>query len=175
MIESVIERCAQHRFLVFAVVLLATLGGVYSLRHIPLDAIPDISDVQVIVYTPWEGRSPDLIEDQVTYPIVSALVSAPRVRTVRGISDFGFSYVYAIFEDGTDIYWARSRVLEYLQQIARSLPEDASPALGPDASGVGWVFTYAIVDESGQEVPQGQGGLLVIERGGLGLLLRDRR
>jgi len=150
MIEAWIERCAQNRFLVFAVVLLATLAGVYSLRHIPLDAIPDISDVQVIVYTPWEGRSPDLIEDQVTYPIVSALVSAPRVRTVRGISDFGFSYVYAIFEDGTDIYWARSRVLEYLQQIARTLPEDATPALGPDASGVGWVFTYALVDESGR-------------------------
>ncbi len=150
MIEIVIERCARNRFLVFAVVLLATLAGIYSLRHIPLDAVPDISDVQVIVYTPWEGRSPDLIEDQVTYPIVTALLSAPRVKTVRGISDFGYSYVYAIFEDGTDIYWARSRVLEYLQQIARRLPEDASPALGPDASGVGWVFTYALVDDSGR-------------------------
>ncbi|MEJ5357428.1 MAG: CusA/CzcA family heavy metal efflux RND transporter [Desulfobacterales bacterium] len=150
MIETLIERCARNRFLVFAVVLLATLAGVYSLRHIPLDAIPDISDVQVIVYTPWEGRSPDLVEDQVTYPIVTALLSAPRVKTVRGLSDFGYSYVYAIFEDGTDIYWARSRVLEYLQQIARRLPEGASPALGPDASGVGWVFTYALVDESGR-------------------------
>ncbi len=150
MIETLIERCARNRFLVFAVVLLATLAGVYSLRHIPLDAIPDISDVQVIVYTPWEGRSPDLVEDQVTYPIVTALLSAPRVKTVRGLSDFGYSYVYAIFEDGTDIYWARSRVLEYLQQIARRLPEGASPALGPDASGVGWVFTYALVDASGR-------------------------
>jgi len=149
MIENIIEGCAKNRFLVFAAVLLTVLGGVYALRHIPLDAVPDISDVQVIVYTPWEGRSPDLIEDQVTYPIVTALISAPRVKTVRGFSDFGFSFVYAIFEDGTDIYWARSRVLEYLQQISSRLPEGAAPVLGPDASGVGWVFTYALVDESG--------------------------
>ncbi|MCU0586188.1 MAG: CusA/CzcA family heavy metal efflux RND transporter, partial [Desulfobacterales bacterium] len=133
----------------FAAVLLLALGGVYALRNIPLDAIPDISDVQVIIYTPWEGRSPDLIEDQVTYPIVTALISAPRVKTVRGFSDFGFSFVYAIFEDGTDIYWARSRVLEYLQQISGRLPEGVAPVLGPDATGVGWVFTYALVDESG--------------------------
>jgi Cu(I)/Ag(I) efflux system membrane protein CusA/SilA len=149
MIEKIIEGCARNRFLVFAAVLLLALGGVAALRHIPLDAVPDISDVQVIVYTPWEGRSPDLIEDQVTYPIVTALISAPRVRTVRGFSDFGFSFVYAIFEDGTDIYWARSRVLEYLQQISGRLPEGALPVIGPDASGVGWVFTYALVDESG--------------------------
>jgi len=149
MIEKIIEKCAQNRFLVFSAVLLMTLGGVYALKHIPLDAVPDISDVQVIIYTPWEGRSPDLIEDQVTYPIVTALISAPRVKTVRGFSDFGFSFVYAIFEDGTDIYWARSRVLEYLQQISGRLPEGAAPVLGPDATGVGWVFTYALVDESG--------------------------
>jgi len=150
MIEKIIASCAKNRFLVFAAVLLLTLGGVYALRNIPLDAIPDISDVQVIIYTPWEGRSPDLIEDQVTYPIVTALISAPRVKTVRGFSDFGFSFVYAIFEDGTDIYWARSRVLEYLQQISGRLPEGAAPVLGPDATGVGWVFTYALVDESGK-------------------------
>lgn len=150
MIEKIIEICAKNRFLVFTVVLLVMLGGVYSIKHIPLDAVPDISDVQVIVYTPWEGRSPDLIEDQVTYPIVSALISAPKVRTVRGFSDFGFSYVYVIFEDGTDIYWARSRVLEYMQQITGRLPEGANPSLGPDASGVGWVYTYALVDESGK-------------------------
>jgi len=126
------------------------LGGVYAIKNIPLDAIPDISDVQVIVYTPWEGRSPDLVEDQVTYPIVSALISAPRVRTVRGFSDFGFSYVYVVFEDGTDIYWARSRVLEYMQQITGRLPEGVNPVLGPDATGVGWVYTYALVDESGK-------------------------
>ena len=150
MIEKIIEVCARNRFLVFTAVLLLTLGGAYALRNIPLDAVPDISDVQVIIYTPWEGRSPDLIEDQVTYPIVTALISAPRVKTVRGFSDFGFSFVYAIFEDGTDIYWARSRVLEYLQQISVRLPEGAGPILGPDATGVGWVFTYALVDESGK-------------------------
>lgn len=150
MIERIIEICARNRFLVFVTVLLLTLGGIYAIRFIPLDAIPDISDVQVIVYTYWEGRSPDLIEDQVTYPIVSALISAPKVRTVRGFSDFGFSYVYVIFEDGTDIYWARSRVLEYMQQITGRLPEGVNPALGPDATGVGWVYTYALVDESGK-------------------------
>lgn len=150
MIEKIIEICAKNRFLVFTIVILIMLGGVYSIKSIPLDAVPDISDVQVIVYTPWEGRSPDLIEDQITYPIVSSLISAPKVRTVRGFSDFGFSYVYVIFEDGTDIYWARSRVLEYLQQITGRLPEGTSPTLGPDATGVGWVFTYALVDESGK-------------------------
>jgi Cu(I)/Ag(I) efflux system membrane protein CusA/SilA len=150
MIEKIIEICAKNRFFVFTVVLLVMLGGVYSIKHIPLDAVPDISDVQVIVYTPWEGRSPDLVEDQVTYPIVSALISAPKVRTVRGFSDFGFSYVYAVFEDGTDIYWARSRVLEYMQQITGRLPGGANPVFGPDASGVGWVYTYALVDESGK-------------------------
>jgi copper/silver efflux system protein len=149
MIEKIIETCANNRFLVFTVVLLTMLGGVYAMKHIPLDAVPDISDVQVIVYTTWEGRSPDLVEDQVTYPIVTALISAPRVKTVRGFSDFGFSYVYVIFDDGTDIYWARSRVLEYMQQIAGQLPAGVSPVLGPDATGVGWVYTYALVDESG--------------------------
>ncbi|MBI4774712.1 MAG: efflux RND transporter permease subunit [Deltaproteobacteria bacterium] len=150
MIEKIISACARNRFLVFTGVLLLVLGGVYAMQHIPLDAVPDISDVQVIVYTPWEGRSPDLIEDQVTYPIVSSLISAPKVKTVRGLSDFGFSYVYVIFEDGTDIYWARSRVLEYMQQLTGRLPEGAVPVLGPDATGVGWVYTYAVVDESGR-------------------------
>src|SRR4030065_1872919 len=150
MIEKTIDYCARNRFLVFIVVFVLMLGGTYALKGIPLDAVPDISDVQVIVYTPWEGRSPDLVEDQVTYPIVSALISAPKVRTVRGFSDFGFSYVYAIFEDGTDIYWARSRVLEYMQQITGRLPEGVNPVLGPDATGVGWVYTYALVDESGK-------------------------
>jgi copper/silver efflux system protein len=149
MIERIIEISARNRFLVITFVLLLTLAGVYAIKNIPLDAVPDISDVQVIVYTPWEGRSPDLIEDQVTYPIVTSLISAPKVKTVRGLSDFGFSYVYVIFEDGTDIYWARSRVLEYLQQITARLPQGVSPVLGPDATGVGWVFTYALVDESG--------------------------
>ncbi|MBM4333371.1 MAG: efflux RND transporter permease subunit [Deltaproteobacteria bacterium] len=150
MIERIIEVCARNRFLVFTVVLLATLGGVYAIGNIPLDAVPDISDVQVIVYTKWEGRSPDLVEDQITYPIVTALISAPRVKTVRGFSDFGFSYVYVIFEDGTDIYWARPRVLEYMQQITGQLPPGVTPVIGPDATGVGWVYTYAVVDETGQ-------------------------
>jgi Cu(I)/Ag(I) efflux system membrane protein CusA/SilA len=150
MIERIIEACARNRFLVFAAVFLATLGGVYAVGNIPLDAVPDISDVQVIVYTKWEGRSPDLVEDQVTYPIVSALISAPRVKTVRGFSDFGFSYVYVIFEDGTDIYWARPRVLEYMQQITGQLPPGVTPVIGPDATGVGWVYTYAVVDETGR-------------------------
>src|SRR5207248_3612184 len=116
----------------------------------PLDAVPDISDVQVIVSTEWIGRSPDLIEDQITYPIVTALISTPRVKAVRGFTDFGISYVYVIFQDGTDMYWARSRVVEYLQGIRGQLPEDTSPVIGPDATGVGWVFEYALVDETGQ-------------------------
>ena len=115
----------------------------------PLDAMPDLSDVQVIVFTEWAGRSPDLIEDQVTYPIVTALIPTPNVNAVRGFTDFGISFVYVIFEDGTDIYWARSRVLEYLQGIRGQLPEGVNPTLGPDATGVGWVFQYALVDRTG--------------------------
>ncbi|RJR29580.1 MAG: efflux RND transporter permease subunit [Desulfobacteraceae bacterium] len=150
MIENIIAYCGRNRFIVFLSVLLLTIGGVYALKGIPLDAVPDISDVQVIIYTPWEGRSPDLVEDQVTYPIVTALISAPKVKAVRGFTDFGFSFVYVIFEDGTDIYWARSRVLEYMQQFQGKLPPGANPAIGPDATGVGWVFTYALVDETGK-------------------------
>lgn len=149
MIERIIELCARNRFLVIVIVLLLGIGGVLSMGRIPLDAIPDISDTQVIISTTWTGQSPDLIEDQVTYPIVSALVSAPKVRTVRGLSTFNISYVYVIFEDGTDLYWARSRVLEYLQQIQKNLPDDARPTLGPDATGVGWVYQYALVDTTG--------------------------
>src|SRR5690606_32543863 len=136
--------------MVFLSVAALFLGGLYCLRRTPLDALPDLSDVQVIVFTPWEGRSPGLVEDQVTFPIVTRLMSAPRVRVVRGYSFFGYSFVYAIFDDGTDIYWARSRVLEYLQGLAGQLPGDATPALGPDATGVGWGFQYALVDRTGQ-------------------------
>ena len=135
-----------------AVVLVAGLviWSVYALRGAPLDAIPDLSDVQVIVFTEWPGQSPDLVEDQITYPISSALLAAPQVKFVRGQSFFGLSFVYAIFEDGTDIYWARSRVLEYLNTVRSQLPEGISPTLGPDATGVGWVFMYALVDDSGE-------------------------
>ena len=150
MIEKIIDWCAANRFLVFTGTAALTLWGIWAMTATPLDAVPDISDVQVIVSTPWEGRSPDLIEDQVTYPIVTALISTPRVRTVRGFTDFGISYVYVIFEDGTDMYWARSRVVEYLQGIRGQLPDGVDPVIGPDATGVGWVFEYALVDETGQ-------------------------
>ena len=150
MIEKIIEWSANNRFIVFLLVAILLMGGILSMKQIPLDAIPDLSDVQVIVYTKWEGRSPDLMEDQVTYPIITALISAPNVRTVRGFSDLGFSYVYVIFEEGTDLYWARSRVLEYMQQIGGKLPEGVTPTLGPDATGVGWVYQYAVTDKSGK-------------------------
>ena len=150
MIARVIDWCTGNRFLVFAATGVLTVWGVQAMRTTPLDAVPDISDVQVIVSTEWTGRSPDLIEDQVTYPLVSALLSAPGVQTVRGVTDFGISYVYVIFEDGTDIYWARSRVVEYLQGIRGQLPDGVNPVIGPDATGVGWVFEYALVDDSGQ-------------------------
>ncbi|HEX5011271.1 MAG TPA: CusA/CzcA family heavy metal efflux RND transporter [Planctomycetota bacterium] len=148
MIGRIIAFCAGHRLLVIVLTLAAVLGGVWCVRHIPLDAIPDLSDTQVIVYSRWD-RSPDIVEDQVTYPIVSALLGAPRVKAIRGFSDFGFSYVYVIFEDGTDPYWARSRVNEYLSKIVPQLPGDVRTELGPDATGVGWVYQYALADSSG--------------------------
>src|SRR2546425_271539 len=150
MIHRVIDWCAANRFLVFTGTVVLTLWGIWAMTRTPLDAVPDISDVQVIVSTEWMGRSPDLIEDQITYPIVSALISTPKVKAVRGFTDFGISYVYVIFQDGTDMYWARSRVVEYLQGIRGQLPEDTNPVIGPDATGVGWVFEYALVDETGE-------------------------
>src|SRR5256885_10716583 len=150
MIERIIEWCASNRFLVFTGTVVLTVWGIWAMTKTPLDAVPDISHVQVIVSTEWMGRSPDLIEDQITYPIVSALISTPRVKAVRGFTDFGISYVYVIFQDNTDIYWARSRVVEYLQGIRGQLPEGVNPTIGPDATGVGWVFEYALVDETGQ-------------------------
>ena len=150
MIERVIEASARNKFLVFIFTLFAVAAGIYGLQHTPLDAIPDLSDVQVIVYTDWEGRSPDLVEDQVTYPISTAFIAAPKVKFVRGESMFGKSFVYVIFEDGTDIYWARSRVLEYLNSIRGSMPEGVNPVIGPDATGVGWVYEYALVDDTGR-------------------------
>lgn len=149
-IERIIEWSARNKFMVFMLVGALILGGLYTMRRTPLDALPDLSDAQVIVFTPWEGRSPNLVEDQITYPIVTKLISAPRVKVVRGYSFFGYSFVYAIFEDGTDIYWARSRVLEYIQGLAGGLPPGVTPVLGPDATGVGWGFQYALVDKSGK-------------------------
>ena len=149
MIDRVVEFSARNRFLVFTLVGFATVAGWWSMRHMPLDAIPDLSDTQVIVYSKWD-RSPDVIEDQITYPIVTAMLGAPRVKTVRGYSDFGYSFVYVIFDDGTDIYWARSRTLEYLSAVQAKLPRGASSELGPDATGVGWVFQYVLVDTSGK-------------------------
>jgi len=148
MIEKIIEGSARNKFLVLLMVIFLSAWGFWTLKNTPLDAIPDLSDVQVIVYTPWMGRNPTIIEDQVTYPIVTTMISAPKVKSVRGFSDFGYSYVYIIFEDGTDIYWARSRVLEYLNQATGRLPRGLTPTLGPDASGVGWVFQYALIDNS---------------------------
>jgi copper/silver efflux system protein len=150
MIERIIAASVRNRFLVFVFTLFAIAAGIYALVHTPLDAIPDLSDAQVIVYTDWEGRSPDLVEDQVTYPISTAFIAAPKVKFVRGESMFGKSFVYVIFQDGTDIYWARSRVIEYLNSIRASLPEGVNPTIGPDATGVGWVYEYALVDDSGK-------------------------
>ncbi|HZY62809.1 MAG: cation transporter [Acidobacteriales bacterium 59-55] len=148
MLSYIIEVCARNRFLVFTAVLLLTLAGIWSLQHVPLDALPDISDVQVIVHTNWAGQPPDVIEDQVTYPIVTSMLAAPHVKAVRAQTMFGDSYVYIVFQDGTDLYWARSRVIEYLQQISGRLPEGVHPVIGPDATGAGWVYEYAIVDKS---------------------------
>jgi Cu(I)/Ag(I) efflux system membrane protein CusA/SilA len=148
LIKKLIHFSAHNRLLVIFIVAAAIVYSVYAMKNIPLDAIPDLSDTQVIIYSRWD-RSPDIIEDQVTYPIISSLLGAPRVKSIRGFSDFGFSYVYVIFEDGTDLYWARSRVIEYLSKIQGSLPQGVKTELGPDATGVGWVYQYALVDRTG--------------------------
>ncbi len=149
MIEKIIEFSAKNKYIIIIFVLAAMILAVYCIKNMPLDAIPDLSDTQVIIYSRWD-RSPDIIEDQVTYPIVSALLGVPHVKAIRGFSDFGFSYVYVIFQDGTDIYWARSRVLEYLSKITPRLPEGVKTELGPDATSVGWVYQYALVDKTGK-------------------------
>lgn len=151
LIERLIDASARNKFLIFIFTVFAVAAGLYALTRTPLDAIPDLSDVQVIIYTDWEGRSPDLVEDQVTYPISTKFIAAPKVKFVRGESMFGKSFVYVIFEDGTDIYWARSRVIEYLNSVRGSLPEGVNPVIGPDATGVGWVYEYALVDDSGKQ------------------------
>jgi Cu(I)/Ag(I) efflux system membrane protein CusA/SilA len=149
MIEKIIEYSSKNKFLTIIFVLFIAAWGFWAMRNTPLDAIPDLSDVQVIVFTEWSGRSPDLVEDQITYPITTTMIAAPNVKFVRGQSFFGLSFVYVIFEDGTDMYWARSRILEYLNEVSGKLPEGVTPTLGPDATGVGWVYQYALVDESG--------------------------
>ena len=149
MINRIIEYSANNRFIVLLLTALATAFGWWSMQRMPLDAIPDLSDTQVIVYSRWD-RSPDILEDQVTYPIVSALVGAPHVKAVRGYSDFGYSYVYVVFDDGTDLYWARARVMEYLSGVLSRLPQGVKTELGPDATGLGWIYQYALVDESGK-------------------------
>lgn len=148
MIEKIIEFSARNRFMVLIMTLALAIAGWFSLKNIPIDAIPDLSDTQVIIYSKWD-RSPDIVEDQVTYPIITALLGAPKVKDIRGFSDFGYSYVYVIFEDDVDPYWARSRVLEYLSKIQPQLPDDVQTEMGPDATGIGWVFQYALVDKTG--------------------------
>src|SRR5213594_4334011 len=150
LLERIIEASARNAFLVVILMVFGVAGGIWALTRTPLDAIPDLSDVQVIVYTDWEGRSPNLVEDQITYPISTRFIAAPKVKFVRGESMFGKSFVYVIFQDGTDIYWARSRVIEYLNAVRGMLPEGVNPVIGPDATGVGWVFEYALVDKTGK-------------------------
>src|SRR3954468_5398974 len=149
-INWLIDWCARNRFLVFTGTVLLVAAGIWSMKRIPLDALPDISDVQVIIHTNWEGEPPNIIEDQVSYPIVTALLAAPKVKAVRSQTMFNDSYVFVVFEDGTDMYWARSRVLEYLQTIQGRLPTDIHPMNGPDATGAGWVYEYALVDHTGK-------------------------
>ena len=150
MVERIIELSAKHRWVVFGLVAVLVLWAADSVRKTPLDAVPDLSDPQVIVYTEWMGRSPDLVEDQITYPLVRALQSTAGVRTVRGYSMFGMSFTYVLFDEGTDLYWARTRVSEQMARAAATLPPGVTPALGPDASGVGWVYQYVLHDSTGR-------------------------
>ena len=150
MINAIIQHAVTHRIWVVMITAFLILAGGYSVKQTPVDAIPDLSDVQVIVKTSYPGQAPQVVQDQVTYPLTTAMLSVPKATTVRGFSFFGDSYIYIIFEDDTDMYWARSRVLEYLSQVSSRLPDDVQPELGPDATGVGWVFNYALVDRTGQ-------------------------
>ncbi|MCR9147893.1 MAG: efflux RND transporter permease subunit, partial [Rhodobacteraceae bacterium] len=149
MISAIIRASIANRVIVLVLAVMLGITGIWAIRETPVDAIPDLSDVQVIVRTPFAGQAPQVVEDQITYPIATAMLSVPGASDVRGFSFFGDSYVYIVFEDGTDLYWARSRVLEYLGQIAGDLPEGVSPQLGPDATGVGWIYQYALIDRTG--------------------------
>ncbi|UCE72117.1 MAG: efflux RND transporter permease subunit, partial [Nitrospiraceae bacterium] len=150
MLEKIIEYSIKNRFLIIIATFFIFFLGLYSFAKTPLDAIPDLSDVQVIIFTDYPGQAPQVVEDQITYPLTTAMLSVPGATVVRGYSFFGFSFVYIIFEDGTDIYWARSRVLEYINYVSKRLPQGVTPSLGPDATGVGWIYEYALVDRSGQ-------------------------
>src|SRR3954454_18681736 len=150
MIARLIRWSIANRFLVLLATLMVAAWGVYSLARTPLDALPDLSDVQVIIRTTYPGQAPRIVENQVTYPLTTTMLSVPGAKTVRGYSFFGDSFVYVLFEDGTDLYWARSRVLEYLNQAQSRLPRNVQPSLGPDATGVGWIYEYALVDRSGR-------------------------
>jgi len=145
MLAKIIDWSGRNRFLVLLATLFVIVGGVYAVLKTPLDALPDLSDVQVIVYTEYPGQAPQVVEDQVTYPLTTSMLSVPKSKVVRGFSFFGASFVYIIFEDGTDIYWARSRVLEYLNFAAGRMPKGVTPQIGPDATGVGWVYQYALL------------------------------
>ena len=151
MIAALIRASIANRFLVLMATLMLSAWGVYSLQRTPLDALPDLSDVQVIIRTSYPGQAPQIVENQVTYPMTTTMLSVPGAKTVRGYSFFGDSFVYVLFEDGTDLYWARSRVLEYLNQVQARLPPSAKATLGPDATGVGWIYQYALVDRSGTQ------------------------
>ena len=150
MIGAIIRASVRGRFFILLAALALTLAGVWAVRTTPVDALPDLSDVQVVVRTTYPGQAPQIVENQVTYPLTTTMLSVPGARTVRGYSFFGDSFVYVLFEDGTDLYWARSRVLEYLNQVQGRLPEGAESSLGPDATGVGWIYEYALVDRSGR-------------------------
>src|SRR3990172_4054578 len=150
MIEKIIELSLRDKFMVLLLSVIVFAGGVYALLNTPLDAIPDLSDVQVIVYTEFPGQAPQVVEDQVTYPLTTAMLAVPYAKVVRGYSFFDVSFVYIIFEDGTDIYWARTRVLEYLNYVRGRLPAAVNPSLGPDATGVGWVYQYVLEDPTGK-------------------------
>jgi Cu(I)/Ag(I) efflux system membrane protein CusA/SilA len=149
MISRIIDYSVKHKLAVLMLVAIGCIAGWWAMVTLPVDAIPDLSETQVIILSHWD-KSPDLIEDQVTYPIVTAMLGAPHVKTVRGFSDFGFSYVYVIFDEGTDLYWARSRITEYLSGVVPRLPDGVKTELGPDATSLGWVFQYALVDTSGK-------------------------
>src|SRR5574343_1812115 len=151
MLAKIIDWSGRNRFLVLLATLFVVVGGVFAVIRTPLDALPDLSDVQVIVDTGYPGQGPQVVEDQVTYPLTTAMLSVPHSKVVRGFSFFGASFVYVIFEDGTDLYWARSRVLEYLNQVQSRLPASAKASLGPDATGVGWIYQYALIDRSGTQ------------------------